>query len=260
MQQRQNSRRYRAEDMIGQRFGTNTVVARVRGKVWLCRCDCGSERPLASDYLRKSPGCRQCNAARRAAQKAERAANLHKPTWNSWVAMRHRCNSGDTERHRNYAGRGITVCPRWDSYENFVSDMGERPEGTTLDRIDTDGDYTPSNCRWATPALQSRNRRVAIKVKIGGEARFAAEVAEQLGLTRAGIYHRLASESSADLLRPKRTARTITANGRSQTIVEWAKEVGVSPVTISTRLAAGWPEVKAVGNSPRQLRRRRRGA
>lgn len=94
---------------------------------------------------------------------------VHPPTYNSWHHMKYRCNNKKDVCYHLYGGRGISVCKRWEnSYKNFITDMGQRPEGRTLDRINNDGNYEPSNCRWATPYEQARNSRVERFASING--------------------------------------------------------------------------------------------
>src|SRR3990167_2204749 len=91
------------------------------------------------------------------------------PTYQSWKAMLERCRRPLNASYKRYGGRGITICKRWLVFENFLADMGERPVGTSIDRLDNDGNYEPGNCRWATPVEQAANRRTARRQMIREE-------------------------------------------------------------------------------------------
>lgn len=169
-----------AAELVGQRFGRLTVAARTTSSLvgkamWVCRCDCGGEKVTNTHHLRSgnttSCGCVQ----RERASEANRVRIRHghtrdngkggratSPEYRSWKAMLERCRNPNAPNYHLYGGRGITVCDRWlgrDGFVNFLADMGARPKGTSLDRINTDGDYEPGNCRWADAKTQSTNRR-----------------------------------------------------------------------------------------------------
>lgn len=117
---------------------------------------------------------------------------VHTPTWTTWQHMLRRCRDPKHPRWDCYGGRGITVCDRWQSFENFVADMSERPEGTTLDRWpNRDGNYEPGNCRWATPSEQNGNRRNVALLTFGGKTMHAKDWARETGLNYWTLRKRL---------------------------------------------------------------------
>ena len=112
-------------------------------------------------------------------------------TYKSWVAMKSRCNPENKDIYPVYAGRGIEVCERWkNSFENFLEDMGERPEGMTIDRIDSSKGYFPGNCRWADNKTQADNRETTIWIEINGEEMVLSDVSKKYGIPQTTIYRR----------------------------------------------------------------------
>ena len=135
------------------------------GAQWLCRCECGVEKVVSANNLvrgrAKSCGCAS-NEMRSRKQIKHGQSRVKSGAYSSWHAMKQRTQNGKTKQFIDYGGRGIGVCERWNSFANFYADMGDRPEGMSLDRIDVNKDYSLENCRWATRKQQSANQRPKI--------------------------------------------------------------------------------------------------
>jgi hypothetical protein len=122
----------------------------------------------------------------------------HTPTHRSWIAMRRRCRAKSHHGYSEYGGRGITICDRWDDFLIFLADMGERPAGHTLDRIDNDGPYSPGNCRWAPAVVQMNNRRNTWRLTLNQETLSLTEWSERTGIPRRALAMRYHSGWTAD--------------------------------------------------------------
>jgi hypothetical protein len=164
-------------DLNGLQFGRLCVI-RENGRLnkramWLCKCECGNEVTLSSNrLLHKKCGTKSCGCLRN--EKAKERATKHglskSPIYTIWESMRKRCNNPNAKRYDRYGGRGIEVCERWNDFKNFHDDMIEgHHEGLTIDRIDNDGNYEPSNCRWATQQEQMSNYSRNVFITIKGE-------------------------------------------------------------------------------------------
>lgn len=162
-------------DLTGQTFGRLTVTGlgepsgKRRRTAWLCACDCGTVVTVVGESLR-SGHAKSCGCFRREfasiVGKAARPRHGHacrdrySVEYRTWGGMIQRCTNPKFRQFRDYGGRGISVCPEWrTSFERFLADMGPRPVGLTLDRINNDGNYKPGNCRWASRSQQQRNQR-----------------------------------------------------------------------------------------------------
>ena len=189
---------------VGWKFGELTVLG-YAGKTnsgavhWYCKCDCGNITKAKwshiSDGSTVSCGC----FAARSASARERT-HCHSvngkasPTYSTWRAMKSRCLLRSSRNFDYYGGRGITVCDRWlESFENFLSDMGERPVGASIDRIDNDKGYYKENCRWATTQEQQSNRSDNVLITYNGEQKTQSQWAEYAGILVTTFRNRIAS-------------------------------------------------------------------
>ena len=181
----------RFDNLTGKQFNSLAVLGyggrRGRIAVWICRCQCGTVKPVRRDHLliAASCGCRkgELNGKAHTIHGACKNDGTDR-TYRSWIAMKSRCRNESDPFYPDYGGRGIKVCRRWLRYKNFLADMGKRPKSKTLGRIDNDGDYCPTNCAWQTAKEQGANKRNNRRITFQGETQVVAEWARRLGANR----------------------------------------------------------------------------
>lgn len=187
------------KDLTGKRFGRLVVIRRGPNKktntAWYAVCDCGTEIYLYGASMvtgrTQSCGCLQLERIRESGARHRKHGLFGTATWGTWVSMVNRCRNPKYASYRAYGQVGITVCDRWLDIKNFYEDMGPRPPGTTLDRIDNDGNYEPGNCRWATAKVQTRNRACTVRLEFRGEVKAISDWCDELGISRGAVYQRL---------------------------------------------------------------------
>lgn len=194
-------------NLAGLRFGLITVVRYLKchdrsGKIWLCRCNCGKEFLTQSNKLTsghsRSCGCKLIKHGH---------SSNRTPEYRTWCAMNNRCLNPNNTAYRYYGGRGIKVCRGWQlSYARFLRDMGARPKGKTLDRINNNGNYKPSNCRWANSQQQQSNRRCNRIIEFNGIKQSVTAWAREKQISPHLLFGRLDSGFlvDANFFNPKR--------------------------------------------------------
>lgn len=189
----------RLSGLVGHRFGrwlVRAVQSHGSQGYLSCMCDCGTDRAVRVNRLEggTSRSC-GCLAAEEFTVRQTKHGWRPKGKWNAtykaWQSMRERCLNSKNRAWLRYGGRGIKVCERWTMFANFLADMGDRPAGRSLDRINNDGDYEPGNCRWATNTEQQNNRAVNRTLTLNGMSKTIARWAKDTGIGYTTIMERL---------------------------------------------------------------------
>lgn len=194
----------RFKNLTGKVFGRLTVLkyaGRVGGAmIWLVSCECGKTKTIAANRLRS--GTKSCGCLHSEVMKKRNTTHGKRryPEYSVWAGMIKRCESKNEKCYPDYGGRGITVCERWrNSFQSFFDDMGPRPSPKhEIDRIDTNGNYEPSNCRWIIRLANSRNKRSNHLLELQGEVHCITEWEDILGLKRGTIDGRIRNGWSAE--------------------------------------------------------------
>lgn len=253
-----------ATDLTGKKFARWLVTGKSPRKGnWECVCDCGTAKSVGS-YNLTSGASRSCGCLMREVNKLTRrthgASINHKvtPEYAAWMHLKSRCENQDNKAYQFYGERGITVCKEWDeSFEAFLKDMGPKPSSAhSIDRIDVNGNYEPSNCRWATRKEQARNKTSNRMVVYNGREMTMAEAAELAGIRYWTLASRLSKGWTVEraLSQPLDQTR-VKAQFRDVKLVEISRSTGIPVKTIQCRLRRGWSEERAF-NEPVQVQGR----
>lgn len=198
--------RFRGRNLVGLRYSRLTVIS-YAGKnsrldaYWECICDCGKTTVVTGHNLTrkntKSCGCLHAEILKTPGKKFHWKHGFSplrgkKPTYYVWATMIQRCTNPNSEKYRIYGARGITVCERWFDFKNFLADMGERPSPKhSIGRIENNGNYEPSNCRWETSKQQARNRRDNHFLEFNGKTATLVEWSEITGIEYNALKNRI---------------------------------------------------------------------
>lgn len=197
------TRQYTRRDISGMVFGRWTVtrifrISKSGNSIWECVCVCGTKKNIVGSHLitgqSKSCGCLMAElVSKRNIKHGASKRGRTTTEYYSWNGLKRRCLDKTDENFSRYGGRGIRVCERWvHSFENFIEDMGIKPSPNhTIDRIDNNGNYEPSNCRWATSKQQANNRRNQVVLNFNGKAMGLYGWSEELGIRYATLWKRM---------------------------------------------------------------------
>lgn len=201
------------EDLVGKRYGQLTVVEKVKDRrsAWLCKCDCGNTIVLTTYYItktrRKSCGCLNIQNRKSIGQRSKTHGSTNSKLYAIWCGMKDRCHNPKYKFYSRYGGRGIKICEEWDNsfsvFQKWAYDNGYDPtlsgKEQSIDRINTDGDYCPDNCKWSTQKEQVRNRSNSVSMIEDGKIINPYEFCNKHNITdKLFVYRRLKKEESAE--------------------------------------------------------------
>lgn len=229
------------KDISGQKFGRLTALKYLGKSKWLCKCDCGGTSNSRYDRL-VGGHAQSCGCNRKLSTTKHGMSRTH--TYRIWQGIKARCNNPNDTGYSNYGGRGIKVCDEWLSFDQFLIDMGTRPKDFEIDRINNDGDYEPSNCRWVTKSTNMSNTRRSNRVTWNGVTMSIAEWAKHLNVPEGRLRNRLQSgwsvEKAFESQSFNRDQVLLEHNGEKLNVTEWSKRTGINRETLYARIYKGW--------------------
>lgn len=247
---------YKQGQEIGSCIYLNDVPSRINGQrraLFQCKCQKQFEAVIQAVKRGHTSSC-GCQSSRKMLPIRNTKHGLRNTKeYDAWCSMKFRCENTNYKRHKDWGGKGISVCERWiDSFENFYLDMGPAPtQYHTLDRFpNQNGNYEPGNCRWATQLEQNRNRNITINITYKEETKTLKEWADDLGLPYEALRRRI-RDKKMDIEKAFTTpihvsVNNISYNGETKNLTEWSKDLNMDYVALSSRINSyGWSVEKA---------------
>ncbi|WP_164985279.1 sigma factor-like helix-turn-helix DNA-binding protein [Ammoniphilus sp. CFH 90114] len=183
------------KEIIGMKYGRLTVIERIEGSNYYhCQCDCGNEKKVRRDGL-TTGNTRSCGCLNREAIIKHGLSKVYPNLYSTWGNMRQRCNNPNHRDNADYGGRGIKVCPEWDSFKNFcewslANGYVKDDRSISIDRINNDGNYSPDNCRWTDRITQNNNRRCTVRTMVNNKDLTLKDIAEEYGINHETVKSR----------------------------------------------------------------------
>ena len=185
------------KDETGKTYGRLVVLNKLdlktkAGALWNCLCSCGNETTVRGSSLRAgtTSSC-GCLGKELSSDRKRKHGFYGNPSYRTWANMITRCTDISSKAYKYYGGIGITVCDRWMDVSNFIADMGQRPKGMTLDRINNNLGYSPDNCAWVSMFDQNRNKKSNVNIEIDGVTKSVTDWANDYGLNPKTVFNRI---------------------------------------------------------------------